>query len=48
MGFDFFISNEDYSKIIYVPPMNMQHFILSNNFQYFPYGASLFDSVRGI
>lgn len=48
MGFDFFISNEDYSKIIYVPPMNMQHFILSNNFQYFPYGASLFDSVRSI
>lgn len=48
MGFDFFISDEDYSKIIYVPPMNMQHFILSNNFQYFPYGASLFDSVRSI
>ncbi len=48
MGFDFFISDEDYSKIIYVPPMNMQHFILSNNFQYFPYGASLFDSIRSI
>ncbi len=48
MGFDFFAVDDDYSKILYVPPMNMQHFVLTSNYQYFPYGTSLFDSVRSI